>query len=63
MTRKEGIIKQWTQTHKDKPPLTDKEQINLFTAEYGNYLDCCHYCHEKPLFRYQWLHQEIRPLT
>lgn len=61
MTRKQGILDQWIKNHPDKPELNDKEQIDLLTWEYRQYIELCVFCGEKPLFRYQWLNQKITP--
>ena len=59
MTRKEGIIKQWEQTHKKQ--INAAEHVKLLNFEYQNYAELCEFCHEKPKTKSAWLSEAIIP--
>jgi len=59
MTRKEGIIKEYTDRNNGRMP----GQIELLLqTEYNNYTELCSFCSEQPKPMDIWLSETINPV-
>jgi hypothetical protein len=59
MTRKEGIIKEYTDRNNG---YTSKQIDLLLQAEYNNYTELCSFCSEQPKPMDIWLSETINPV-